>query len=96
LPIWAQEPTVAQVSTMVPEFHVGADVDVTRHQDHVRRDVAASVRGRGDALPGKLFLIFSGGPTSRSESTYRGKETKPSPIRSDKSALLSCATDWEM
>ena len=32
-PIWAHDPTVAQVSTMVPPADIGADVDIARHHD---------------------------------------------------------------
>ena len=38
LPIWAQEPTVTQVSTMVFDFDIGAEIDEARHQHHVLRD----------------------------------------------------------
>ena len=39
LPIWAQLPTVAQVSTMVPLLDIGAEIDEAGHQHDVRRDV---------------------------------------------------------
>jgi len=43
LPIWAQEPTVTQVSTMVPLVDPRADIDEGGHQDHPRRDNRAEV-----------------------------------------------------
>ena len=39
LPIWAQEPTVAQVSTMVPAADIGAEIDERGHQHDAGRDI---------------------------------------------------------
>ena len=59
LPIWAQEPTVAQVSTMRAFVDIGADIDVRGHQHHVPADEAAAARDRGrhyaKAAGGKLL-----------------------------------------
>ena len=45
-PIWAPEPTVAQVSTIVFGPDPGADVHVRRHQDHAAREERAVARDR--------------------------------------------------
>ena len=46
LPICAQEPTVAQVSTMVPSSDVGAEIDERGHQHHARRDIGRAAHDR--------------------------------------------------
>ncbi len=52
LPICAQEPTVAQVSTIVPLADMGADIDEARHQHDARRDIGRAAHDRSPARRG--------------------------------------------
>ena len=61
LPICAQEPTVAQVSTIVAFVDIGAEIDEGRHQHDARRDIggAADDRARHGAEAGGAEAVLA-------------------------------------
>ena len=68
LPICAHEPTVAHVSTIVPEVDIGADIDEGRHQHDVGRDegrAAHDAAGHGAEAGGAEAVVVPAGEFRR-------------------------------
>ena len=61
LPICAQEPTVDQVSIMVPWSDIGAEIDERRHQHHAGRDIGGAAhdaaRHRAEAGGAEILVV---------------------------------------